>query len=112
MTTNIVKCPECGTLRKVHGEKKFSCCGASWNIADCLVTPKKEMSEDEKLEDIKPVEIDLNLEEEKKKLPKRNSTPTLKKDDMVCPYCKGDIYATERPGIFYCGVCDRYLIEE
>ena len=113
MPTNIVKCPECGTISKVHGKRTFVCCGTKWGITECLITPKNEQSDEERLEGT-PVEeeIDLNAED---KLPVRRKTRKVVKeeeDKLICPYCKGDIYATQRKGIYYCARCERYLIED
>lgn len=102
MTTNKVKCPECGKAQTVHGKEYFHCCGSRWKIVENLIGTKAEEIEDEEEEE----EIDVNP------LPARRKPPRKVKkeeDELICPYCKGDVLATEQEGVYYCDVCKMYL---
>jgi tRNA(Ile2) C34 agmatinyltransferase TiaS len=108
MTTYNCKCPQCGAIVKSKGAKTFRCCGSSWNIKENLVGDPTREEKD-------LAEVDGKGDESGYTLPNRDRPPKIKKkeeDNMVCPFCAGDVYATMTKNIFYCHTCDRYLIEE
>ena len=106
MTTNKVKCPECGKVLKVHGDKSFVCCGSRWSIAENILVEKTPNQE--------YIESEIDLSDPTEVLPKRKKSPKVTKGvgELICPYCKGDVWSTDRVGVYYCDVCRKYLIEE
>jgi ribosomal protein L37AE/L43A len=108
MATNKCKCPECGATVKTKGTKTFRHCGSSWNINENLVgvmtMEESDLEEEENLGD--EVGYTLPTRSKQRKVIKE------KKDELICPFCNGDVYATERKGVYYCARCQKYLIEE
>ena len=113
MTSNKVKCPACGALLTTHGSKSFNHCGGRWSIIDNLVGGKSTSVDVEKELEKEEVDIPDEIDINKPTLPVREKARVVKpKDELICPFCNGDVYGTDRKGVYYCDRCRRYLTDD